>query len=135
MINNSGVRGRAEPLGPSSRAPRRGGSWGGVSFNITSSSGNLHSTLHWIALTQTERLRKELKFFLINNNTLWSFVWSSIIKYPCFPFWKLIFLLQKRWRNEGYKGTSDIPLYKWRVTWNYACIPLKYNYIVQKKIL
>ena len=42
------------------------------------SSGNLHSTLHCIALSQTKRLRKELKYILIHNNTLQSFVWSSI---------------------------------------------------------
>ena len=53
-----------------------------------------------------------------------------------FPFWKLNificsfstkwlahFLIQKRWRNEGFKSTSDMQLYKWRVTWNYKCIP------------
>ena len=33
--------------------------WSGGSFNITSSSGNLHSTLHCSALTQTKRLRKD----------------------------------------------------------------------------
>ena len=56
-----------------------------------------------------------------------------------FPFWKLNificgfstkwlahFLIQKRWRNEGFKSTSDMPLYKWRVTWIRACIPFKY---------
>ena len=80
------------------------------------------------------------------------------IKYPCFTFWKLnIFicvglftsiatkvthafqLLQKRWRNEGFKCTSDMPLYNWRITWNYACIPFKYFKIslfpLTKKVL
>ena len=41
---------------------------------ITSSSGNLDSTLHCTALTQTKRLRKEFKYILIHNNTLQSFV-------------------------------------------------------------
>ena len=90
------------------------------------SSGNLHSILHCIALTQTKRLRKELKYILIHNNTLQSFVWSSIaLKIHVSHFedgiflfvvslqkWLAHFLLQKRWRNEGFKGTSDMPLYK-----------------------
>ena len=45
-----------------------GDSTGGGPFNITSSSGNLHSTLHYVALTQTKRLRKESKNILIHNN-------------------------------------------------------------------
>ena len=34
------------------------------------SSGNLQSTLHVITLTQTKRLRKEIKYILINNKAL-----------------------------------------------------------------
>ena len=60
--------GRA-PRPPSTRVPSGGGS-----VNITSSSGNLHSTLHCIALTQTKRLRKEINYILIPNNTHRSFV-------------------------------------------------------------
>ena len=48
---------------------------------------------------------------------------------PCMHF-----LLQKQWRKEGFKGTSDMPINKWRVTWNYACIPFKYNYIMNKGV-
>ena len=77
--------------GPPYSCPLWGGdSWGGGSFNITSSSGNLHSTLSMcIALAQTKRLRKELKDILIYNNTLQSFVWSSIALKIRFPFWTL----------------------------------------------
>ena len=65
-----GVRGGPEPPGPPTRVPSEGGGLMGGSFNITSSSGNLHSTLHCIALTQTKRLRIELKNILIHKNTL-----------------------------------------------------------------
>ena len=103
--------------------------WGvGGSFNITSAcmslpqAINLHSTLHWIALTLNKRFRKELKYILIHNRALQSFVWSSIalkIHISHFENWIFLFeislqkvlahfLLQKRWRNEGFNGTSDI---------------------------
>ena len=102
----------------------------------------LRQSTFYIALhcTQTRRLRKEWKYILIHNNTLQSLI-KYCIKHPCFHFenwiflfvvslekWLVHFLLQKRWRNEGFIGTSDMPLYKWRVTWNYACIPFKYSY-------
>ena len=144
MINFRGVQGGRAPHPPIRVPSLRGGS-----FNITSSSGNLHSTLHCIALTRTKRLRKKLKYILIHNNTLQSFVWASIalnihvshFENRIFLFvvflqkWLAHFLLQKRWRNEGFKGTSDMPLYKWRVTWNYSFIPFKYNYIVHKSFV
>ena len=34
-------------------------------------------------------------------------------------------LASDQWRNQGFKGTSEMPLYKWRGTCNYACIPFK----------
>ena len=82
------------------------------------SSGNLQSTLHCIALTQNKRLRKEIKYILIHNNTFQSFVWSTIaLKIHVSHFenwlflfvvslqkWLLHFLLQKRWKNEGFQG-------------------------------
>ena len=63
------TQGRTRGVGPPpTRAPPEG--WGthgvGGSFNITSAcmslpqAINLHSTLHWIALTLNKRLRKEL---------------------------------------------------------------------------
>ena len=70
-----GVRGGAEPPGPPTRAP----SWGGSSVNITSACISLPQAiyiLHCIALTQTKRLRKEIKCILIYNNTL-----QCLIKY------------------------------------------------------
>ena len=112
----------AEPTQPPTRAPSEGG-----------------------GLTKTKRLRKELKYILIhNNNTLQSFVWSSIalkIHVSHFENWIFLFvvslqkwlahfLLQKRWRNEG---TSYMPHYKWRVTWNYACIQFKYIFNIPLK--
>ena len=54
---------------------------------LNNSSGNLHSTLHCIALTRPKRFRKEINYILIHHNTLQSFVWSSIAS--MFPFWKL----------------------------------------------
>ena len=127
----TGVRGRGpSPPPPTTCATPEGGTHGGGSFNITSTYislpqaiYNLHSTLHCIALTQTKRLRKEIKYILIHNNTLQSFVlwvWSSIAIYihvSHFQNWIILFfvslqkwlahfLLKKRRRNEGFKGTS-----------------------------
>jgi len=112
------MKSRGVPAPPLSVPLWRGGgnSWGGGYFNITSSQ------------------------FTIHNNTLQSFVWSSIalkIHAPHFENWIFLFvvslqkwlvhfLLQKRWRNEGFKGTSDMP-HKWRVTWNYKLHNYKYN--------
>ena len=90
------------------------------------SSGNLNSTLH---CTHTnKKIKKWNKLY--SNSHLQSFVWSSIslnIHVSHFENWLFLFvvslqkwlahfLLQKRWRNESFKGTSDMPLYKWRVT-------------------
>ena len=86
------------------------------------SAGNLQSTLHFIALTQTKRLRKELIYILIHNKRPSKLCLINYCKHPCsFLFWKLNiylfvfslqkclahFLLQKRWRNKGFKSTSD----------------------------
>ena len=120
--------------------------WGGALSACISLPQAIY-ILHCIALhsiTETIRLRKEIKYVLIHNNTLQTFFWSSIalnIHVSHFENWIFLFvvslqkwlahfLLQKRWRNEGFKGTLDMPLNKWRVTWNYACIPFKYKYIV-----
>ena len=121
-------RGRGAKATP---PPSEGGTPGGgedvhLIFLHFPSSGNLHSSLPCIALTQTKRLRKEINYILIHNNTLQSFVWSSIalnIHVSHFENWLFIFLfvvslqkwlkhflLQKRWRYEGFKGTSDMPL-------------------------
>ena len=114
--------------GPPLRVPPPWGGGAGMegSFNITSVCISLpqaiyieHSTLHCIALTQTKRLRKEINYVLIHNNTLQSLVWSSVALII-----HVFSLLQKRWRNVGFKGTSDLTLYKFKVTWNYAYIPL-----------
>ena len=83
------------------------------------SSGNLHSILHCIEITLTKRLRKEIKYILIHNNTLLSFV-----KYPCFPFWKLISFIcgfttkvtrtfiasetMEKWRFQRYIGHATL---------------------------
>ena len=116
---------------------------GGGSFNISSACISLPS--FYIALHCTHpnlKIKKRIKIYLLlHNNTSKSFVWSSIALKICFPTeycylwflykkWLAHFWIQKRWRNEDFKGTSDMPLYKWRVTWNYACIPVKYYYIV-----
>ena len=121
-----GVRGgRAEPptlalLSPT-RTPLRGGGSSGVLL-ILHLPQAIYILLHCIALTQTKRLRKELKYILIHNRALQSFVWSSIalkIHISHFENWIFLFeislqkvlahfLLQKRWRNEGFNGTSDI---------------------------
>ena len=98
--------------------------WGGRSFNITSSSGNLHSTLHCILSIctrspNTKRLRKELKYMLIHNipfKALSDALKTHVSHFENWIFlfvvslqkWLAHFLLQKRWRNEGFKGTSDM---------------------------
>ena len=127
-------KGKRGVHGPPTRAPLSGGGARmGGSFNITSVPFLRQYTLnilHCIALTQTKGLRKEINYVLIHNNTFQSLVWSSvalIINVSHFENWLLLFvvsLLQKRWRNEGFKVTSELPLYKFKVTWNYACIPL-----------
>ena len=84
---------------------------------LPQAAGNLYSTLHCIAITQTKRLRKEIKYILIHNNTLQSFVWPRIA-FSHFENWIFLFavslqkwlahfLLQKLWRNEGFKGTLE----------------------------
>ena len=66
-----GVRRGGEPP-----APLRGPLWGGLMGGFT----------------RTKRLRKELKSILIHNNTLQSFVWSSIaLKIHVFHFENWIF--------------------------------------------
>ena len=73
---SSGAYEGAEPLAPH---------WGNGIF-----------ILHCIALTQTKRLRKELKYILIHNNTLQSFVWSSItlnIHVSHFENWLFLFVI------------------------------------------
>jgi len=110
------------PRPPPLECPPWGGghSWGGALLI-------LHLLAYCIALTQTKRLRKEIKYMLIHN-TLQRFIWSSIalnIHVSHFENWIFLFvvslqkwlahfLLQKRWRNEGFKGTSDLPLYNGR---------------------
>ena len=64
------------------------------------SSGNLHSTLHYIALNQTKRLKKKIKYILIHNNTLQSFVWLSIalnILVSHFEDWIFLFVVSLQW--------------------------------------
>ena len=102
-------------------------------------SGNLHSTLH--CNVESFKVTADIISILIHNNTLQNFVWSSIelnIHVLHFKNWLFfVWFLYKSdsciscFRNDGeMKVSSDIPLYKWRVTWNYACIPFKYNNIV-----
>ena len=95
---------------------------------------NLQSSIINIELIKRFKVTVDIISLMIHNNTLQSFVWSSIalkihvshLENWIFLFvvsvqkWLAHFLLQKRWRNEGFKGTSDMSLYKWRVTWNYA---------------
>ena len=69
----------------------------------------------------------EIILILIHNIT---FAWSNIalnINVSHFDNWLFFmvslqkwlahFMLQKRWRNEGFKGSSNMLLYKLRVTW------------------
>ena len=105
--------GRASPLYACPLWER--GLMGGYVLLILHLPQAIYILLHCIALTQTKRLRKELKYILIYNNTLKSFVWSSVaLKIHVFHFklniyicgflqkWLAHFLLQKRWRNEGF---------------------------------
>ena len=130
-----GVRGRGpSPPPPTTCATPEGGTHGGGSFNITSTYislpqaiYNLHSTLHCIALTQTKRLRKEIKYILIYNNNLQSFVWSSIalkIHVSHFENWSFICGFSTKvtraflaWETME-KWRFQMPRYKWRLTWN-----------------
>ena len=105
-----GVPGGAKPPAPPTRALSEGGdSWRRGVLLILHLPQAIY-ILHCIAFTQTKSFKKRIKYILIHNITLQSFVWSSIIKYPCFPFWKLIFLFvvsPQKWlgiscfRNEG----------------------------------
>jgi len=90
------------------------------------SSGNLHSTLHCIALTQTKRLRKEIDIYSDSHQYASKLcLIKYCIKYPCFPFWKVIILfvvsLQKwliwtflasermeKWRFQRYIGHATL---------------------------
>ena len=74
--------------GPPTRAPSEGGTHGGEGLLILHLPQAIY-ILHCIALTQTKKVRKELKDILIYNNTLQSFVWSSIALKIRFPFWTL----------------------------------------------
>ena len=128
---------------------------GGGSFIITSSCISLPQAIFifYIALHCTHpnaKIKKRIKIYsdsqqyssklcLINCITLNIHVshfenWLFLFVCPL-QKWQMHFLLQKRWRNEGFKGTSDKPFYKWSVTWNYARIPFKNNYIVKKNTL
>ena len=151
-----GIRGggRAPALLLMSASLRGGHSWGGGSFIIiTSSCISLPQAIFifYIALHCTHpnaKIKKRIKIYsdsqqyssklcLINCITLNIHVshfenWLFLFVCPL-QKWQMHFLLQKRWRNEGFKGTSDKPFYKWSVPWNYARIPFKNNYIVKKK--
>ena len=122
--------------------------WGGGSFNITSACFflpqaiyNLHCiALHSPILKDSER--KKLYYDSQQNPSKLCLI-KYCIKYPCFPFWKLMIFIcgfsekvthtflasetTEKWRC--FKGTSNMLLYKWRVTWNYVCIPFKYKYM------
>ena len=137
------TRGGAEVHGPP-----EGGTNGGGSFNITSACISLpqaiyilHSTLHCIALHSPilkDSERKKLYYDSQQNPSKLCLI-KYCIKYPCFPFWKLMIFIcgfsakvthtflasetTEKWRC--FKGTSNMLLYKWRVTWNYVCIPFK----------
>ena len=104
---------------PPTRAPSEGELMGGGFFwyYIFLRQSSFYIALH---SPQTKRLRKEVKNILIHNNTLQSFVWSSIaLKIHVSHFenwiylfvvslqkWLAHFLLQKRWKSEAFKGTS-----------------------------
>ena len=131
---------------PFSRGVRGGHPWGGLFILHLLAFPFLRQSTFYIALTRTKRLRKEIKYRLIHNNALQSYVWSSIslnIHVSHFKNWLFLFVgsLYKSdsriscFRNYGEMKVSKVhrTLYKWRVTWNYACIPFKYNYIVWKK--
>ena len=87
-------------------------------FNITSSSGNLHSTLHCIALTQTKRLRKELKYILIHNNALQRNLSDQVLhKNSMFPIWKteyfyLWFLYKSDSRISCFRNDGEMKVLK-----------------------
>ena len=69
-----------------------------------------------IALTQTKRLRKEIKYILIHNNTLQSFAWSSIalnIHVSHFENWLFSFMvsLQKWLMHFNYfRNDADMKI-------------------------
>ena len=60
------------------------------------------------------------------------------IKYPCFPFWKLNIFCCGFITKVTWAFLDSETMVKWRfqryighaITWNSACIPFKYNYIV-----
>ena len=79
---------------------------------LNNSSGNLHSTLHCIALTRPKRFRKEINYILIHHNTLQSFVWSSItlnIHFSHFENGSFVVSLHFNcFRNDGEMKVSKV---------------------------
>ena len=126
-----GIRGggRAPALLLMSASLRGGHSWGGallllhlLAFPFLRQSS--YSTLHCIALTQTQKLRKELKYIYWFTTILFKALSDQLyyIKYPCFPFWKLIIFIcvsstkvtnaflasetMEKWRFQRYIGQA-----------------------------
>jgi len=109
-------------------------------LHLPQAAGNLYSTLHCIALTQTKRLRKEIKYILIHNNILQSFVKPSIalkihVSHFEAEYFYLWFLYKSDsriscFRNDGEMKVSKVHRTCHSINGNYACIPFKYNYIV-----
>ena len=121
--------GGRHPAPPLLSVPPGGIHWG---WGLQSSSINIESIERF-------KVTADIISVLIHNNTFQSFVWLSIaLNIHVFHFenWLFSFVVSlQKWlrhfncfRNDGkmYKGTSDMPLYKWRFTWNYACILFKY---------
>ena len=109
-----------------------GGTYGGRAFLILHLLAfpflrQSNYTLHCIALPQTKRLRR-LKIYS-DSQQYPSKLCLINIKYSCFPFLKLIIFIcgfstkvtraflasETMEKRIGFKGTSEIPLYKWRV--------------------
>ena len=133
--------GRALRPPPLTRATLRGGTYWGVGdfqYYIClhfPSSGNLLSTLHCIALFQTIRLRKAIKYTRVQKQypSKLCLIKIALNIRPCFPFWKLIIFIcgsstkvtraflasetLENWRFQKCIWHAMMPLYKWRVTW------------------
>ena len=102
-----------------SRGVQRGGhSWGGALWTIHQLAfpflrqSTFYIALHCIAFTQIKRLRKEIRYVLIHNSTLQSFVWSSIALN--IHVWKLNIFIGGFTTKVTYAFLASETLEKWR---------------------
>ena len=96
---------------------------------------NLKSSLINIESIERFKVTADITLILIHNNTLQSFVCSSIalnIHVYHFENWLFLFVVfLQKWLKQfncfrNYGEMKDMPFYKWTVTWNYACTSFKY---------